>query len=101
MEYVGGVLLFVIGFLTAFAATRGWRMNRSSKITIHGLQAKGVVRLDLLDGNKRSRGVSTVTAETDLTLSDGESETISGKPQSDPVSGGNGRREMLRSRKRK
>lgn len=59
MDYVGGVLLFVIGFLAAFLAARGWRLNRSSQITMRGLMDKGTVRLDLLeDGSPAAKGFS-------------------------------------------
>lgn len=50
MDYVGPVLLFVIGFLAAFVAARGWRWSRASRGFERGFVDKGVVRLDLLAG---------------------------------------------------
>lgn len=100
MDYVGGVLLFVIGFLAAFLVARGWRFRRSKKVNLQGILDKGAVRLDLLDENKQIVDDSLFTAETELDREKDEIGVGADKPQRNAISRGNGRRKRIRPRKR-
>lgn len=53
MDYLGGALLFALGFLAAFVATRGWRVRRGGGDVKKLSLERGAVRLDLLTGGSR------------------------------------------------
>lgn len=101
MDYFGGALLFAIGFLAAFLAAKGWRLNRSSKFTMEGMLSKGAVRLDLLGRNNRAAGDDSDTSEGALDSDEDMGVVTSTERQSDDPPGAGGRRVKLRSRKRK
>ena len=55
MEYGIPLLLFAIGFLAAFLASRGWRINRN-RDELKNVQVKdGFVRVDALAGVSSTR----------------------------------------------